>query len=55
MNSLYRATVLALYQLTVILGVVLLPVAFVARRAGVPFPFERVIRRLDDAVEASQG
>jgi len=47
----YTATVFALYQLSVVLGIVLLPVALAARRAGVPLPLHRIIGRLHTAYE----
>ena len=50
-NSLYRASVFALYQITVVLGIALLPIALVANRAGIPFPIGRLIDRLDSAHE----
>lgn len=45
------ATVFALYQLTVVAGLLLLPVAVIARQAGVPIPFDRALRRLATAHE----
>lgn len=40
---------LALYQTCLFVGILLLPVALVARRVGIPVPFHRVVRRLADA------
>lgn len=52
-----RAALFALYQLTVALGIVLMPVALLARRAGVYLPIRRLIDALgaayDDARERS--
>ena len=48
-----RAALFALYQLSVLLGIVLLPVALIARRAGVMLPIHRVIDRLGEAYEQS--
>ncbi len=48
-SSLYRTTVLTLYQLSIVLGIALLPVALVANRAGVPFPVGRLVERLGSA------
>jgi len=42
---------LALYQTTLLLGILLLPVALLARRVGVPFPFHRLVRRLGAAYD----
>jgi hypothetical protein len=50
-NSLYRATVFTLYQITVVLGIALLPIALVANRAGLPLPIGRLIDRLESVHE----
>jgi hypothetical protein len=50
-TRLYRGTVLALYQLSLLLGIALLPIALVARRFGVALPIHRMISRLGDAYE----
>lgn len=42
----------ALYQLTVALGIVLLPVALLTRRAGFVLPIHRVVGRLGEAYRA---
>ena len=49
--SLYRAAVLALYQISILLGIALLPVALAAHRAGVSLPVDRLLGRLDSAYE----
>jgi hypothetical protein len=49
--SLYRAAVLALYQISILLGIALLPVALAANRAGVSLPIDRLLGRLDSAYE----
>lgn len=54
-SRLYNATLLALYQLSVLMGIVLLPVALVASRAGVVLPIHRVIDRLGNAYENATG
>jgi len=46
-SHLYRSTVFALYQFSIVLGIVLWPVALVANRAGIPFPIDRLVDRLD--------
>lgn len=51
MNRLYRASLLALYQLSIFVGILLLPLALGARRLGIPLPIHRVIDRLETAVE----
>jgi hypothetical protein len=50
-TRLHTAILFALYQLSVLLGIVLLPVALIARRAGVMIPIHRVIDRLGEAYE----
>ncbi|ERH01440.1 MAG: hypothetical protein J07HN6_00992 [Halonotius sp. J07HN6] len=42
-----RATTFVLYQLTVLLGIVLLPVALAARRVGLRLPVDSVIDRME--------
>jgi hypothetical protein len=46
-----RATLFALYQMSVLTGIFLLPVALVARRAGVPFPMHHVMQTIAKAYE----
>lgn len=46
-----RATLFALYQLSLLLGIALLPVALLARQVGVSLPIHRVVRRLGDAYQ----
>ncbi|MFB6120146.1 MAG: hypothetical protein ABEJ68_03405 [Halobacteriaceae archaeon] len=38
-----------LYQFTLSLGILLLPIVLAARRAGLPIPLERVVARLVEA------
>jgi len=49
--TLYRAIVLALYQISIVLGIALLPVALVANRAGIPFPIGQLLDRIDSVYE----
>ncbi|WP_458187599.1 hypothetical protein [Haladaptatus sp. NG-WS-4] len=46
-----RLTLFALYQLSVLTGILLLPVALVARRAGVPIPMHRLMETLEKAYD----
>ncbi|SEO83418.1 hypothetical protein SAMN04487948_105386 [Halogranum amylolyticum] len=46
-----RLTLFALYQFTVALGILLFPVAVLARRVGVELPLGRVVARLGTAYE----
>ena len=46
-----RATLFVLYQASIVCGIVLLPVALLARRGGVTIPIGRVVERLGRAYE----
>ncbi|GAA0230839.1 hypothetical protein ACFFQF_14320 [Haladaptatus pallidirubidus] len=48
-----RATLFALYQMSVLTGILLLPVAIMARRVGVPFPMHRLMESIGNAYEES--
>ncbi|MFB6207543.1 MAG: hypothetical protein ABEJ05_13565 [Haloglomus sp.] len=50
-DTVHRATLLVLYQFSILLGILLLPVALVARRVGLRMPMDRIIERLDAAYE----
>ncbi|MFB6189401.1 MAG: hypothetical protein ABEI57_05925 [Halapricum sp.] len=52
-SRLSRTVLFALYQLSVLIGIALLPIALVARRAGIPLPIHRAIDRLGSAYEHS--
>lgn len=52
-TRLYRGAVFALYQLSLVLAIMLLPVALVARRAGITLPVHRAVERFGDAYEAT--
>lgn len=47
----YRGTLLALYQFSILLGILLFPLALAVRRAGLRMPMDRVIERLGAAYE----
>ncbi|MFC6732796.1 MULTISPECIES: hypothetical protein [unclassified Haladaptatus] len=53
MNRLYRASLLALYNLSIFTGILLLPLALAARRVGIPLPIHRVIDRLGAAYDST--
>jgi hypothetical protein len=55
MERLYRATLFALYQLTLLTGIVLLPVALVTERLGIRLPIDRALLGLKEACEQSQA
>ena len=50
-SRLTRATVFVLYQLTLVVGILALPVALVASRLGVRLPVDRAVTRLGNAYE----
>ena len=43
-----RVTTFALYQLTVLLGIILLPVALAARRVGLTLPVATMIEQMNE-------
>lgn len=51
----YHATLLALYQLCIALGIVMMPLAIAARQAGVSIPIHKVLASVGDAYENSQA
>jgi hypothetical protein len=55
MERVYRATLLVLYQLTLLAGIVMLPVAMVARRVGLRLPVHRAIEHLGEKYEQAGG
>ena len=54
-SRLYRTTLLALYQMSLLLGILVMPFALVARQVGVTLPVHRVVTRLGDAYERAEG
>ncbi|WP_170094717.1 hypothetical protein ACAH01_06875 [Halomicrobium sp. HM KBTZ05] len=48
-SQLYRGFVFALYQFSLLLGIVLLPIALLFGRMGLSLPIHRVVLRLEDA------
>lgn len=51
----YHATVFALYQLTVAVGIALLPLALAVRKFGIAIPAHRVVESLASACECESG
>ena len=45
----YRAGLLAAYQFAVFVGILLMPIALLARRVGVTLPVGRLVEQLDAA------
>ncbi|WP_049930530.1 hypothetical protein [Halosimplex carlsbadense] len=50
-STLNRATVFALYQLTLLAGILLLPLALVMRKAGITLPVHRAVSRANETYE----
>ena len=53
-RTIRRVTLFALYQITVLLGIALLPVAMFTRRLGVPLPLGRAVGSAKAAYEATE-
>jgi hypothetical protein len=54
-SRLYRSALFALYQLSLLFGITMLPLAILARQFGVTLPVHRAIDRLGEAYdEASE-
>jgi len=51
-NPLARATLFALYQLTILVGIVLLPVSLLTRRFGLTLPAGQLVETLGETYEA---
>ena len=49
----YRGGLFVLYQMLVVVGIVMMPVALLARRAGVNFPLARILKTVGDAYESA--
>jgi len=54
MERFTRATLFALYQLTLIAGIALLPLALVTRQFGVKPPVDRMVTRTREAYEQAR-
>lgn len=54
-NTAYRATVFILYQISLLIGIALLPLGLVAEKIGVPFPLGKMFDRIDAAYERAMG
>jgi hypothetical protein len=54
-SRLHTAALFALYQLTLLAGLVLLPVAMVTQQLGVRLPVDRAVASLNDAYEQSRA
>lgn len=47
-DPLQRITLFALYQLALIIGIVLMPLALVAQRGGLQLPIHRIVERIGE-------
>jgi len=54
-SRLHTAALFALYQLTLLAGILLLPLAMVTQRLGVPLRIDRAVDTLNDAYERAQA
>lgn len=55
-SHLYRATVFALYQISLFVGIAMMPMALAMRKLGVTLPVHRIVSRFGEAYErASAG
>ncbi|QFU83514.1 hypothetical protein [Natronorubrum aibiense] len=54
-SRVYHATLFALYQLCIVIGIVAMPLALAARQAGVSLPIHRVLENVEEAYEASHA
>ena len=53
-SRIHRATLFALYQLCVVIGIAALPLALATRRFGFTLPVHRLIENVGAAHEAAQ-
>lgn len=51
MERIYRAIVLALYQFTLLVGIMMMPVALLTKKVGVRLPIDRVVLGLKGKYE----
>lgn len=54
MKGAYRATLLALYQITLVLGILMMPIALATQRVGVRLPIDRAVLGLKEAYEQAE-
>ncbi len=55
MQRLYSATLLVMYQMTLLAGIALLPVAMLTERLGFKLPVDRAIVGLKESYEQTQA
>jgi len=54
-SQIHRATVFVLYQLSLLTGIVMFPMAVVMRKVGVELPLGRLIDKVGTAYERTSG
>lgn len=54
-ERLHRATLFALFQLSIVLGILAMPLALAARRAGLQLPVHRLVEELGNAYDDAQA
>lgn len=54
-SRVYHASLFALYQLCIVIGIAVMPLAIAARQAGVTLPVHRLLESVEEAYEASQS
>ena len=55
MERLHRLTLLALYQMTLLAGILLLPVALLTQQMGVRLPIDRAVTSVKQSYERAAG
>ncbi|WP_201293994.1 hypothetical protein [Natronorubrum halalkaliphilum] len=53
-SRVYRATLFALYQLCIMVGILAMPLAMVTRQIGFTLPVHRLLANVESAYEATQ-
>lgn len=55
MERIYRAIVLALYQFTLLVGILMMPVALLTKKLGIRLPIDRVVLGLKGKYERTDA
>lgn len=53
-ESIRSATLFALYQLTIVFGIVAMPIALAFQRTGLTLPVHRLVESVEQAYESAQ-
>ncbi len=54
-SRVYHATLFALYQLCIAIGILAMPLALATRQTGVTLPVHRLLARVEGAYEAAEA